>query len=618
MVQSPQITSSSGATALSPAAGKSMRKQAGGGETFASLLDTNSGGVTAASPDSATSAGGVAQSATVPPQERAPSDFQPQAKPVPHAGAVGSGRDVATLKRADGASDAVRTQSPKDEHAASPASDLVFFSRAFLPTGNSGTAHVRRSSQSATDAASSETMVDAKNANQSGSENSAESTTSAPPISTGASGGVAVLAAQTQSLPVTNAGAEQARGGTETSAGSLTSGSQATGRVATRTSANAANAVALADAGSSGAGEDGASKATAAQAGMQKGEASLQGVQNPGAGVQSQGAGIQNPVVGVQNQGAGGQGQVGALGRLASTGSLLDASGTRRPASAGPSTVEHAQGFIVTDVRTHFAPEAQTARSQARNGAIPYPGSAPQADFSALEVALSAGQGTQPVTIIEGAGSRNGRTGGETTVPAPADKPAVQSSEVSPAPATPVSGQATPPPAQQVFDAIHSAMPKAADTGWAAPAGNPPAAFDYQPLKTITIAMQPDGLGTVAIQLTLKSSHIGVRLDASEASTAQLLRQHGGDLTDLLQSAGYTVGTIAVHAASQPAPDTPAQAGAGGQNAFGSANSDGSRAGGGSTGAEGEAQRQPGNRNEQKEGGYGRPNKTNNDSSLYV
>jgi hypothetical protein len=222
------------------------------------------------------------------------------------------------------------------------------------------------------------------------------------------------------------------------------------------------------------------------------------------------------------------------------------------------------------------------------------------------------------VTMIEGAGSRNGRPGGETPVPAPADKPAPQSSEVSAAPATPLSGQAAPPPAQQVFDAIQSAMPKAADAGQAAPAGNPSAASDYRPLKTITIAMQPDGLGTVAIQLTLQSSHIGVRLDASEASTAQLLRQHGGDLTELLQSAGYTVGTIAVHAASQPAPDTPAQAGAGGQNAFGSSNSDGSRTGGGSTGTEGEAQRQPGNRNEQREGGYGRPDTANNDSSLYV
>ena len=174
MVQSPQITSNSGATALSPSAGKSMRKQTGDGETFASLLDTNSGSVTAASPDSATSAGGVAQSATVPPRERAPSDFQPLAKPAPHAGAVKSGLDVATSKRADGASDAVRTQSPIDEHASSPASDLVFFSRAFLPTGNPGTAPVRRSSQSATDAASSETMIDAKNANQSGSENFTE------------------------------------------------------------------------------------------------------------------------------------------------------------------------------------------------------------------------------------------------------------------------------------------------------------------------------------------------------------------------------------------------------------------------------------------------------------
>ena len=608
MVQSPQITSNSGAAALSQPAGKSVRKQTGDGETFASLLDTNSGGVTAASPDSATSAGGVAQSATVPPRGRAPSDFQPRAKPVPHAGAVKSGRDVATSKRGDGASDAARTQSPMDEHAASPASDLVFLSRAFPPTGNPGTAHVGRSSQSATDAASSETMVDAKNTNRSGSENSTESTTSASPVNTGASGGVAALAAQIQSLPVTNAGTEQALGGTETSTGSFSSGSRAAGRAHTRTSANAvaANAAALADAGSSGGGKDVASKATAAQAGIQKGEASLQGVQNAGAGV--------------QNPGAGGQGQVGALGRPASTATLPDASGSSQPASARPSklTVENAQGFIVTDVRTHFAPEAQTTKSQTRNGAIPYAGSAPQPDSSALEAALSAGQGTQPVTIIEGAGSRNGRPGGETPVPAPADKPAVQSSEVSAAPATPLSGQATPPPAQQVFDAIQSAMPKAADTGQAAPAGNPPAASDYQPLKTITIEMQPDGLGTVAIQLSLKSSHIGVRLDASEASTAQLLRQHGGDLTDLLQSAGYTVGTIAVHAASQPAPDTPAQAGAGGQNAFGSSNSDGSGTGGSGTGTEGEAQRQPGNRNEQKEGGYGRQDKANNDSSLYV
>jgi flagellar hook-length control protein FliK len=195
----------------------------------------------------------------------------------------------------------------------------------------------------------------------------------------------------------------------------------------------------------------------------------------------------------------------------------------------------------------------------------------------------------------------------------------VQLSVANAASAVVTSGQGTPPASQQILDAIKSAIPAGGDAGQIQRTGDPTAA-NYEPVKVITIALQPEGLGTVSIQLSLKSSQLGLRLETSEASTAQLLRQSSGDLSGLLQSAGYAVGGIAVHSAPQPAQGDPqAQAGQGGQNsAFTSPGSGGGGTSGGGAAAGGQDRRQPESHGGQQEAGYGRPETANSDPSLYV
>jgi hypothetical protein len=281
-------------------------------------------------------------------------------------------------------------------------------------------------------------------------------------------------------------------------------------------------------------------------------------------------------------------------------------------------TADGALNPAVTGIRTPLAPEAQTAKSQALGRGTADSASSPSADLSAADAASAAGQNVLPVKAADDASSHRDHSGGQTPTPA-ADKQAVQSSETSAPAATLLSGQAAPSPVQQVFDAIQSAAPASTDGQAAMAASDPSAPAGNEPLRTITIALQPDGLGTVSIQLSLKSSQLGVRVETSESSTAQLLRQHDSDLTGLLQSAGYTVGSITIQAASQAAlADPQAQAGSGGQNAFNTSNSGGSGTGTGSAGTEGQAQRQPGSQNGQREAGYGRSETPNSDSSLYV
>ena len=278
-------------------------------------------------------------------------------------------------------------------------------------------------------------------------------------------------------------------------------------------------------------------------------------------------------------------------------------------------------GLTVTEVRTHLVPEKLTIKSQAQESATTDSAPSLAEAVSAAETALPAGQ---QVSQPAGAGNNSAhrdRSGAEASAPDAAAAQPAQSAETNAASAVFTPGQGTPPATQQVFDAIKSAMPATAEGMQAAQASDAAAAA-YEPMKTITIALQPDGLGAVSIQLSLKSNQLGLRLEASETSTAQLLRQGSADLSGLLQSAGYAVGSIAVHSAPQTAQgDAQAQGGQGGQNnAFNPSGSGGSGTGGGSagTGGQPQPQRQPGSRDVQQEGGYGRTETANSDGSYYV
>ncbi len=181
-------------------------------------------------------------------------------------------------------------------------------------------------------------------------------------------------------------------------------------------------------------------------------------------------------------------------------------------------------------------------------------------------------------------------------------------------------GQSQASPSQQIFRAIQSEMPAASASQFAAQASLPGA---YQPIKNLTIALDPPGLGSVAIELSYKGGELGVKVEASQAATAEFLRQDGGALTQLLQTAGYTIANVSVHAAANAAtPDAAAQQPSGGQQFSGaftpSGGGGGQSAGGGQPGA-GQNQSQPPSQGSgQRESGYGRSETATGDQSLYV
>ena len=495
MVQTPQVSSQPGLAPLPVSTGKALSKQTGNAESFASLLAGNSGDASAAAPDSSVSSATVVQTAGAPQQGQNLSKGQ-QAK---LAAQTGSGEPSST-----------GSQPVKNEYTSFPAGNSPFLHLSLRATGSPDATSAKQSPAAAGDANTSTADAKAKSAKN---EVSTETVTPATLSGASASGSLALLAAQLQTVPNTQA-AVQTQGGAEASTGSATNA-----RTASRANLNAAGAAVA-------KGQPVASKTAL----------------------------------------AAGQAQAAKLGGTLAAETVSSAASGSQAVSTPPSnpTIESAASSLtVTDVRTHFAPEAQTGKSQALESASGDTASNLSAELGAAGAASGATQGSQPVSEAANTGSHPGHSGAETPTPTPADKQAVQSSEVSAAPAASLTGQTASSPMQQVFDAIQSAMP--AEKGETAPAaGSPSVPADYQPLKTITIAFQPDNLGTVTMQLSLKSSQLGVRLDASDPSTAQLLRQHDGDLSDLLQSAGYVVGNIAIHASSQAAPaDAQAQAGGG-------------------------------------------------------
>ena len=582
MVPTQQLSSSSSAAQLAPSAGKISQKQAGDDEAFASLLGMNNGNATEAGPDSSTASAGVAQ-----PPAWSPSNGQ-QTKP---SADDGTGQPSGTSGTGEATAPAVEAQPPVARRASLPASDLAFLSRSFYAIGTPpGAAPVR---VAAGTSAKTGTSADTKNAKEASGDPSQAATPAATQIDVGANGSLAVLAAQIQNAPAPQTAVEQGQGAEQALIAGAAGGGSGAGRAGSRGSAN--------------------TQALPQASGFVSG----------------------GDIIGMPDTGSSGQGQaMPADGTPPAAATLSNAASGFQSAGGAPSKPAAdaaAQGVTVTDVRTYLAPERQTAKLQVQEGASGAGSSLPTDLHAVPAAASSTGQAGQPATVTGSTGSHRDPSGGDTPASPQTVKPAVQSSETDTATGTAPTaslssqtaspaGQAAPPPAQQIFNAIQSAMSEAASAQPAAQTGNPSIPSGYQPLKTITIALQPDGLGTVAIQLSLRSSHLGVRVEASEAGTAQLLRQHDGDLTALLQSAGYAVSSIAVHAAPQQAPAEGAaqQAGTGGQGGFNPSNPEGRGTGGGSSGTQGEGQRQPGSRNEQREGGYGRPDTANSDKSLYV
>jgi chemotaxis protein MotD len=81
------------------------------------------------------------------------------------------------------------------------------------------------------------------------------------------------------------------------------------------------------------------------------------------------------------------------------------------------------------------------------------------------------------------------------------------------------------------------AAPAPASAAAAVGADLPPA---DKPLRMLTLQLDPPDLGAVTVKMRLAGDTMEVRLMADRPETAEMLRKERGDLTDLMQSAGYS------------------------------------------------------------------------------
>jgi hypothetical protein len=168
------------------------------------------------------------------------------------------------------------------------------------------------------------------------------------------------------------------------------------------------------------------------------------------------------------------------------------------------------------------------------------------------------------------------------------------------------------PAAQQIFDGIQSSLP--ADASTQTPNDVQQTAADG-PLKTITIALNPASLGTVTVELTLKSGKLGVKLQVEEPATAQMLRHDDGALEILLQSAGYSVQSMQVSLQSPALAGAAAQGAQSGQDFSSQTNANG---GGQQQQASQRYDGQPSDKRQDQRAGYGSVQDLDGGGSLYV
>jgi Flagellar hook-length control protein FliK len=280
---------------------------------------------------------------------------------------------------------------------------------------------------------------------------------------------------------------------------------------------------------------------------------------------------------------------------------------SNRPSAA--SAANAAQSFAVLDPQTHFA--ADEAPSLKLTQALNSEGTG-KTDVSGPAPVSDSGEGGQPAA---GRDHRSSHSSGGS--PETALQPDLQAAAMgsTPGAAASVPGRAQPLPIQQVLDAIEAALPPLASAVPAAEA-NQLAPESTGPLKRLTIALDPEGLGSVSIELSIKNSELGVRLETSEAGTAQVLKQDNGELAKALETAGYAVASLSVHILSQPpAADVLLQGAGIGQGAFSMLNSAGGGGGNPGTGSQGSGANK---RQDQKGNGYGPADGGNRKSYLYI
>jgi flagellar hook-length control protein FliK len=70
----------------------------------------------------------------------------------------------------------------------------------------------------------------------------------------------------------------------------------------------------------------------------------------------------------------------------------------------------------------------------------------------------------------------------------------------------------------------------------------PPASM----IKTLTLSLEPDSLGTVTVTMRLADSGLDLQLEAAKSATTSLIEKDKANLSDRLQSLGYAVDSVVV------------------------------------------------------------------------
>ena len=114
--------------------------------------------------------------------------------------------------------------------------------------------------------------------------------------------------------------------------------------------------------------------------------------------------------------------------------------------------------------------------------------------------------------------------------------------------------QATVPVPRQIVDGIAAEIPPPRDTSPAGPAAAPAPSTQSQPVKVVTIQLNPAELGTLTVRISLRNDALELQVETSRRDTARMVEADRDALSSLLRSAGYHVEAVTVRAVEQPAP----------------------------------------------------------------
>jgi len=214
---------------------------------------------------------------------------------------------------------------------------------------------------------------------------------------------------------------------------------------------------------------------------------------------------------------------------------LTGAAPAAQPAESG-AAVAAAAAWSVTRRETHFAPLPDGLQ----DGRARVEGAAPLTELPDTAVRILDGAAKAPPTDAQAAAAE----------PAVDPLQALMAKASSAAHAESETAGQTPPPMQQVFQKVLAELPPPSSP---APSSAPATMgavwrepFGGQPLRSLDIALEPAGLGTVTVKLSVRDDVIRVELDTSRSEAAQLLERDRDSLTSLMKSAGYQVEHLTV------------------------------------------------------------------------